>query len=67
MLSKHWANGGVRFFKSPRPLQICFNIDDYQGDGLVKLTIGLLYNSFQITIPFNGSNFSYRCNWKLFN
>jgi hypothetical protein len=70
MFAKDWLDSGVRFFKSPRPLQVCFSIEDLQGDGFIRLTFGLLYRSIQFTTQFNGNPdgwIKYRCDWRLFN
>lgn len=63
---KSWTDYGLRFFKSPRLFQMCFSIEDYQGDGFIKTTFGIFKRSIQITIPFNGNKLKYRCNWILF-
>lgn len=43
----------VRFFPSGRLFNVCFSIEDLQGDGFIRLTIGLFYRSIQLVIPFN--------------
>jgi hypothetical protein len=66
--NKQWPNYHPQFkvFKSPRPLQICFDIRDYQGDGFVVLTIGICYRSVQLAIPFPNDKHRYSFGWKLF-
>jgi len=67
IFSKNGYDPGIRFFKSPRPLQICFSLEDLQGDGFIRFTFGLLYRSAQLTLRFNAEKYKSRCDWRLFS
>ena len=62
---KNW-HPFVRSFKSPRLLQVIFEIIDLQGDGEIRLVIGLIYRSIMITLPFPGDKIKTRLSWTLF-
>jgi hypothetical protein len=63
---KTYTDSGFRTFKSPRLFNLNLSIENWQGDGFVRCTVGLLYRSIQLTIPFvNRSGIEWR--WSLFD
>jgi len=56
----------VKVFKSPRPLQITFEVFDLQGDGEIMFVFGLLYWSIRFMCDFNAYKYRWRCDYRLF-
>ena len=54
MSERPWnpASATVRTFKSPRLFNVLFSYEDLQGDGFIRLTVGVLYRSVQLIVPF---------------
>jgi hypothetical protein len=57
----------VKIFKSPRPLQIMFEVFDLQGDGEIMFVFGLLYWSIRFMCDFNAYKYRWRCDYRLFD
>lgn len=55
-----------RTFKSPRMIQVCLSIDNYQGDGVFHLSVHLRNKALALEFPFNASNLNFhQYQWKL--
>lgn len=63
---KHNWDIYIRTFKTPKLFNMIFSILDMQGDGFILMTIGFLYHSIQLEIPFPGDKIKTRIDWRLF-
>jgi hypothetical protein len=52
-----------RTYKSPRNFQLCFIVDDMQGDGFVHVSIHLLKKALAFEFPFDKKSPQIR--WRL--
>lgn len=57
----------IKTFKSPRLFNLLCLVQDWQGDGEIRLTIGVFYRSLQFVLPFPGDKIKFRCDWRLFD
>ena len=55
----------LKTFKSPRPFNVCFSIEDWQGDGFIRLTVAVLYRSVQVIVPFSNDKHHYQFDFNL--
>ena len=55
-----------RTFKSPRLFNVLFSVEDLQGDGFIRFTIGFLYRSVQLFMPFPNDKYHFSFDFRLF-
>ncbi len=54
-----------RTYNSLRDFQLCFVIDDMQGDGFVHLSVHFFKKALAFEFPFNANGKTLRIQWQL--
>ena len=61
-----WLDGIIswqfRTFDSPRRFQVCFNVDDFQGEGLLSCSVHVLNKALAFECPMKVTK---EVHWKL--